>query len=420
MRARGANARSYGKFEATYGTPPSGNYMQLPFVSSNLGEEQGLIESDLLGQGREPYDPTLDVANNRGDHVVPVDVRAFGHWLRLYFGDPASEDGNAATGSIAFSAQPEADSTVTINGTAFTAKASGATGNQFNIGVDLAATLTNLATALNGSAVSGVAEATYTSNATKLTVTHDTPGLGGNAFTLAASATSNGTVSGATLSGGTRLHVFTSGSLLLPSMSLELALPEVPSFGMNFGIRGNTMRIGMGRRGLLNAALGLIAQGETIDTVSHAGTPTAITGGITRFAQARGYIKRDGAVLGNVVGAEVNYTNNLDPVETIRPDSRIEDADPAMSGGTGNVNVRFADHDLLDLATGSDPAELGFGWTAEGGHSLDFIYERVFFPKVKRPITGPAGIETQFQWQASGADGHVLAVELHNDVSDYS
>jgi hypothetical protein len=85
-RARGANARLNVKFETAYGTPPSGNYIQLPFVSANIGPEQGLIESDLLGQGREGYDPTLDVINNDGDITVPVDARAFGHWLNLLLG----------------------------------------------------------------------------------------------------------------------------------------------------------------------------------------------------------------------------------------------------------------------------------------------------------------------------------------------
>ena len=41
-RARGANSIMAVKFETAYGTPPSGNYMQLPFVSHSLGEEFGL------------------------------------------------------------------------------------------------------------------------------------------------------------------------------------------------------------------------------------------------------------------------------------------------------------------------------------------------------------------------------------------
>lgn len=260
MRSRGANARCYAKFETVYGTAPSGNYNRLPFVSSNLGEEQGLIADDQLGQGREGFDPTLDVANNVGDHVVAVDARAFGNWLKLYFGDPTTVAHAPAAGSVTFSAQPAVNSTVTVNGIVFTAKASGATGAQFNIGVDLTTTLASLATVLNGSSDPAVTPATYSSDATKLIVTYDTNGLAGNAFTLAASNTSNATPSGATLTGGTNAHTFTSGVSALPSMSIELAQPDVPSFGMNSGVRGNTLKIGLTRKGLLSATLSQIGR----------------------------------------------------------------------------------------------------------------------------------------------------------------
>lgn len=417
MRARGSNARSYGKTEATYGVPPSGNYIQLPFVSSNLGAEQGLIESDLLGQGREGYDPTLDVVNNDGDHVVPVDARAFGHWLKLMFGVPATAAFAAASMVIPFSAQPAANSTITINGVIFTAKSSAPAGNQFLIGATLAATLTDLAAVLNASADAAVAAATYSAGATSLTITHDTLGLAGNAFTVSASATSNATVPSATLTGGTNSHSFTSGASSLPSMSIENALPDVPSFGMNYGVRGNTMRIGLSRRGLLNATLGLVAKGETISQATAAGTPEEIE--VARFAQATGEIMKDGVQLASVVSADLAYSNNLDKVETIRPDGEIEDADPQMATATGNVTVRFSDHVLVDKATGRDPVELSFGWTFEH-FSLRFTLERVFLPKPKRPISGPAGIQASFDWQGSGAAGNIMTAVLINDVADYA
>ncbi len=124
--------------------------------------------------------------------------------------------GIAATGSISFSAQPLVNSTITINGTVFTFKTSGATGNQINIGANLAATMTALAVVLNASVITGpvgerdsagaggVAAATYTGTATALTIVHDTLGKRGNRFTLRASISpaSRGTVSARTLKGG--------------------------------------------------------------------------------------------------------------------------------------------------------------------------------------------------------------------------
>jgi hypothetical protein len=417
-RARGANALLNIKDESTYGTPPGGNYNQVPFVTCDLGPEQGLIESDLLGQGREPEDPVLDVVNNDGNLVVPVDVRNFGYWLKLYFGAPVTVAAGSASGDITFSGQPAVDSTVTINGTAFTFKASGATGNQSNIGATLSDTLDNLVTVLNGSAVPGVATATYSKvGTTKLHVAYDTAGLAGNAFTLAAAAGSNGTVSDATLSGGTNKHTFASGAATLPSRSVEIAMPDVPNYEMNYGARGGTLQIGLTRRGLLNCNLGLVAKGA-LDPALTSGAGTPVTLAVTRFAQATGEITQDGVQLGSVVAATLNYSNNLDKVETIQPDGEIEDADPGMSGGTGNVTVRFKDQVLLNKAKGREPVELTFGWTF-GAFSLLFSYERAFLPRSKRPITGPAGIQASFDWQASGADGNVCTVELVNDVASY-
>jgi hypothetical protein len=53
-RAYGANAQLLGKFETVYGTPPTGNFIKFPFVSSDLGSEQGLIASDLLAKAATP------------------------------------------------------------------------------------------------------------------------------------------------------------------------------------------------------------------------------------------------------------------------------------------------------------------------------------------------------------------------------
>lgn len=106
-----------------------------------------------------------------------------------------------ARGTITYSVNFNADDTVTVGGVVFTAKASGATGNQFNIDSTLSPSLDALVTVLNASVVAAVAAATYSkSGTTILLVVHDNadPAIG-NAFTIAGSV---GTASGATLAGG--------------------------------------------------------------------------------------------------------------------------------------------------------------------------------------------------------------------------
>lgn len=76
--------------ETSYGQTPATNFFKLPVVSHSMGEEQGLIEDDQLGFGREGLDPVYDVVNNDGDIVIPVDLRGIGFWLRQTFGPPTT------------------------------------------------------------------------------------------------------------------------------------------------------------------------------------------------------------------------------------------------------------------------------------------------------------------------------------------
>ena len=203
-RARGANARFLLGMEASYGALLSVlSWFQVPFVSANIGDEQGLVESDVLGFGRMPQKPGRDAVNNAGDVVVPLCARNIGLWYTLLFGAPTTVAGVAATGDLTFSAQPANNSTITIGGQVFTFTTGTAGVNQIKIGPNLKATITNAVRALNTSTVPGVAAASYWGDdaVRKIYVLHDAVGVGGNSFALAASAAAV-TVSGATLTGG--------------------------------------------------------------------------------------------------------------------------------------------------------------------------------------------------------------------------
>jgi hypothetical protein len=104
-----------------------------------------------------------------------------------------------------------------LNGTTWTFVAADPAAGEVLIGGTVNATVTNLATALNLSGDVETAKATYAAAGPVLNITHDTPGTGGNAWTLVAGGTSNGTVSGATLTGGVAAAagvVLTSGAEL--------------------------------------------------------------------------------------------------------------------------------------------------------------------------------------------------------------
>ncbi|MDZ4128649.1 MAG: phage tail tube protein, partial [Hydrogenophaga sp.] len=217
-RAQGARALMALGFETVYGTPPVGGFTRMPFASTSLGSEQPLLNSELLGYGRDPLAPIKDAVTADGDVVVPIDAEAFGFWLKAAFGDPVT---------------------------------------------------------------TGV---------------------------------------------GPYTHEFRSGSWTLPSMSIETGMPEVPRFAMYSGCVLDQLSWQVQRSGLLTATARLVAQGETIATTTNAGTPADLA--LQRFGHFNGAISRNGTALGNVVSAEITYANNLDRIETIRSDAKIDGADP--------------------------------------------------------------------------------------------
>jgi len=413
-RARGANAVMAAVFEATYGVTPGTGFRKLPFVSANLGEEQSLIESDLLGYGRDPLTPAYDVVSSESDIVVPMDHRNIGFWLKGLFGNPTTVATVAARGSLTLLANLIANDTVTVDGVVYTAVASGATGQQFNIGANAAATATAMAAIINPSAnVAAVATGAV------VNLTAKALGLAGNARALSTNAAARITLSGATLTGGANGHTFVSGTQTLPSMSIEVGLPDVPFFGMNYGARANSLSIQAQRSGLLSATVNVIAQGEATAVTTGAGTPTALD--VERFSQFQGSITRNGAVLGNIVSAELMYSNNLEKIEVIRSDGRIADIDPGIVKCSGNLNARFQDTSLLDQATARTPCEIAFGWTIDASRSLLVTAHRVFLPRGNRQIQGPGGIQMPFAWQAAldPVLNKTCTVVLTNDVASY-
>jgi hypothetical protein len=310
-RAQGARAQMALAFETTYGTPPAGGFTKMPFASTSLGSEQPLLNSELLGYGRDPLAPIKDAVTADGDVMVPIDAEAFGFWLKAGFGDPVT------TGT------------------------------------------------------------------------------------------------------GPYTHEFRSGSWSLPSMSIETAMPEVPRYAMYSGCMLDQLSWQVQRSGLLTATARLVAQGETIAGATLAGTPADLA--LRRFGHFNGAISRDGMALGNVVSAEITYANNLDRIETIRSDGKIDGADPSIAALTGRIEVRFADQTLVTQAINGDPCEISFAYVLPSGESFTFTAHAVYLPRPRIEISGPQGVQASFDWQAARAEttGRMCTATLINDIEAY-
>jgi hypothetical protein len=300
-------------FESAYGTAPVSGYRTVPFApGTQIGAKRPLLANELLGYGRDPLAPVLDVVTAEGEIVVPVDVENWGLWLKGAFGNPVT--------------------------------------------------------------------------------TGTTP----------------------------KVHTFQSGGNVLPSMSIEMAYPQVPAFEMTTGCMVNSLRWQMRRGGLLTASVGIMAQGANAPAaVTGAGTPTALT--LTRFSPFNGEIWRDGALLANIVAADIEYMNNLDPVNTIRSDGKIDGLDPSVAELKGKITVRFADLTLFNQAIAGAPCELQFRYSLGANASFVLTAHAVYLERPTIPVRGPTGIEVDLDFMAAKAvsPARMCTAVLTNTVAAY-
>lgn len=113
----------------------------------------------------------------------------------------SSGPGAKASGTVTLTANPAANDTVTINGTAVTFVAASPTVNQVLIGASAAATAQNLQALLAASTDVNLSACSYSLSGSVITVTAIAVGIAGNAITLAKTSSSI-TLSDATLAGG--------------------------------------------------------------------------------------------------------------------------------------------------------------------------------------------------------------------------
>lgn len=218
---------------------------------------------------------------------------------------------------------------------------------------------------------------------------------------------------------GVYTHAFTSAEMALPSGSVEIGHPEVPSFAMNKGVMANSLAIRMQRSGQAQATIGVISQAEAIAGASAAGTPAEME--VTRFSQFQGSVSQDGAALGNVVSADLTYSNNIETVEVLRNDGQIAGGDPGKASFNASLTVRFDSLDLYNMAVAGTPTDLAFAYTIDADRRLVLALPAVYLPVPKRPVTGPTGVQATFTVMgARPAPGEaMLTATLVNDVASY-
>lgn len=128
---------------------------------------------------------------------------AAGRGINIRYFDTAVSASTTGT----FTGAPTAAQTMTVNGVTFTARASGAVANEFNIGGSVTATAANLAAAINASTTAGVINTVGATSALGVVTFYAiVPGSAGKNIPMTESL-DNFTLADTTLStGGTQAH----------------------------------------------------------------------------------------------------------------------------------------------------------------------------------------------------------------------
>jgi hypothetical protein len=216
-----------------------------------------------------------------------------------------------------------------------------------------------------------------------------------------------------------RTHTFQSGAATLPSMAIEMQMPEIPRFAMYTGVMADRLTWTMQRSGLLTATLGLVARNEAVAASTAAGTPTAIA--LQRFSNFQGAVNRNGSLLGQLVSAEFNWSNNLDRIETVRGDGLIDGADPGMASLTGRLQMRLADMAMINDAIAGTPSEIVAAWSLGANASFTFTAHAVHLSRPRVPVQGPQGVQVTFDFVAARAvsPARMATAVLVNTITGY-
>jgi len=215
-------------------------------------------------------------------------------------------------------------------------------------------------------------------------------------------------------------HVFKSGAATLPSVAFEKALPDISAFETYLGGRVNTMEVGISDTGGADATFGLLAMQEVLASSTGAGTPVVTA--FSRFQRPTGAILLGGSALAAVTGGTIRFTNDMVAVDdTIRDDAQIEGIDIGQSAGSGDLTLRFASHDQVNLAVAGTAVAIEYSLTIAAATSITFTYPRAFLRRTGRPVEGPRGISMSLPFVAAydTTAGCLLKVTLLNQVASY-
>ncbi|MCK7611966.1 phage tail tube protein [Roseibium sediminicola] len=217
-------------------------------------------------------------------------------------------------------------------------------------------------------------------------------------------------------------HVFTSGGEVLPYRTIEIEKRAGSAFFQNIGMLASGFSFDSARAGgFRQATVNLVGRSQTKLGASAGGNPSAQLA-LSQIPASKGLMRIDSVDAAHFLGGSFNYQNNPAPDESLNATEYLSgyqlDDDATCSGSN---RVRYVNDSYYDIMTAGDPVALELEFLLSANAKILFAMPAVTFERTPfAPISGPGGLEAEFNWQAhQTAASAMLTVTVTNQIATY-
>lgn len=287
-QAQGYRGQLVMDFEAEFGkTPDTPNGLRMPIQRSNIQSKQNSQDDQTIRNRRDPAMPSEGNIDVSGQVVVPVDMIAFGYWLKAIFGNPET----TGDGPYTHVFKP--------------------TNVQPSLVLEQGFTDIGVYELFNGCKVGKISIPIGTEG--DLVATMDIMGMKETIGATSFDATPTDIV----------LTKFTQPQLTIEEGGAEIAIVTEGTLDIDLGLDGNTYRVGgQGFRGAINEGL------------------MQVTGNITAFFENNVLLNK--AINRTESSLKLKWTNGTSSLEILIPELKFDRNSPGIDGPQGvRINLPF-------------------------------------------------------------------------------
>lgn len=216
------------------------------------------------------------------------------------------------------------------------------------------------------------------------------------------------------------VHTFESGKAALPYVTIEerISASDIARFE---GCMLNGLSLSMAKAAAFQR-MELTFRSRRTQYVTDLLSGTEATPlAALKVPQTRAYAKWNGTQMGDLLGLDLNFSNNVEPYNTMSGDNFPLEVDPGFVtiGGTMRLRTRDATFRALSAANAVDDLVIVIPHASDATNRL----LQITIPQARlsaqgAQISGPGGIEESFNWQGEQTSGAAaMQVVLKNGTA---